>query len=101
MWRRRLTFLVLILLTIVLGLTTRRNAAGLPRIIGEYAPDSLWAMLIYWLVAFFAIRAPQLRIAMLSLAISYAIEISQLYHAPWIDVIRANRLGGLILGFGF
>ena len=28
-------------------------------------------------------------------------ELSQLYHAPWIDSLRANRLGGLILGYGF
>lgn len=26
---------------------------------------------------------------------------SQLYHAPWIDSIRATSLGGLVLGFGF
>ena len=32
---------------------------------------------------------------------SYSIEISQLYHAPWIDSIRNTTLGGLILGFGF
>ena len=32
---------------------------------------------------------------------SYSIEISQLYHAPWIDAIRNTILGGLILGFGF
>jgi hypothetical protein len=24
-----------------------------------------------------------------------------LYHAGWIDAIRATRLGGLILGYGF
>ncbi|MEC1172420.1 DUF2809 domain-containing protein, partial [Bacillus paralicheniformis] len=24
-----------------------------------------------------------------------------LYHAPWIDAIRAVPLGGLILGYGF
>ena len=28
-------------------------------------------------------------------------ETSQLYHAPWIDRIRATTLGGLVLGFGF
>ena len=35
------------------------------------------------------------------MAFSVAIEISQLYHAPWIDSIRRTTLGGLILGFGF
>ena len=37
----------------------------------------------------------------LALVFSYLIEISQLYHAPWIDAIRATALGGLVLGFGF
>ena len=35
------------------------------------------------------------------IGLSYLIEISQLYHAPWIDAIRATALGGLVLGFGF
>ena len=40
-------------------------------------------------------------IAILAMAFSVAIELSQLYHAPWIDSIRHTTLGGLILGFGF
>jgi Protein of unknown function (DUF2809) len=32
---------------------------------------------------------------------SVVIEISQLYHAPWIDSIRQTTLGGLILGYDF
>jgi len=28
-------------------------------------------------------------------------EVSQFYHAPWIDSIRSTTLGGLVLGFGF
>ena len=38
---------------------------------------------------------------MLALAFSVAVELSQLYHAPWIDSIRQTTLGGLILGFDF
>jgi hypothetical protein len=29
------------------------------------------------------------------------IEVSQLYHAPWIDSIRGTTLGALVLGHGF
>ena len=35
------------------------------------------------------------------LALAFLVEISQLYHAPWIDAIRQTALGGLVLGFGF
>ena len=38
---------------------------------------------------------------MLAAGFSLMIELSQLYHAPWIDAIRRTRLGGLVLGYGF
>lgn len=44
---------------------------------------------------------PTSRIAVLALAFSFAIEFSQLYHAPWIDNLRAYRLGALVLGNSF
>ena len=46
-------------------------------------------------------RASTLAVALLAMAFSVPIELSQLYHAPWIDSIRHTTLGGLILGFGF
>ena len=36
----------------------------------------------------------------ISLVLAFAVEVSQLYHAPWIDGIRSTTLGGLVLGFG-
>jgi len=48
--------------------------------------------------------APHARLsrrAATALAIAYLVEISQLYHAPWIDGLRHSTPGGLILGFGF
>lgn len=50
----------------------------------------------------FPIREYEEKVAcVLALVFSYLIEISQLYHAPWIDAIRATALGGLVLGFCF
>lgn len=37
----------------------------------------------------------------ISLIFCFIIEISQLYHAEWIDRIRDTSLGGLVLGYGF
>ena len=39
--------------------------------------------------------------AWIALAFSFAVEISQLYQADWINAIRHTTLGGLVLGFGF
>ena len=33
--------------------------------------------------------------------VSLAVELGQLYHAPWIEAVRQTRIGGLVLGFGF
>jgi hypothetical protein len=40
-------------------------------------------------------------IATLALALSVAVELSHLCHAPWIDSIRHTTLGGLLLGIGY
>ena len=63
--------------------------------------DSLWALMVFLMAGFLLNGKSPRWIALVALVFSYCIEISQLYHAPWIDAVRANRLGGLVLGFGF
>ena len=94
-------YLALLVATIAIGLATRRYPAAFPHWIAEYAGDALWAVMIFWLVALIWRRADTLRIAAAALAISFAVELSQLYHAAWIDAIRGTTLGALMLGQGF
>ena len=42
-----------------------------------------------------------MQIFLLAVGLCFLIELSQLYHSPWIDAVRQTRLGGLVLGFGF
>jgi hypothetical protein len=63
--------------------------------------DAIWASMIFVLLAIVLKKVSTARVALASLLFCYAIEITQLYHAPWIDTLRATRIGGLILGFGF
>jgi len=99
--RSRLNSLGWIIATILLGLGSRRFRSDLPWFIGEYAGDTLWAAMIYFLGAFLWNRARTVPLAAGALCFSWAVEVSQLYQAPWINAIRATRLGGLVLGFGF
>jgi hypothetical protein len=46
-------------------------------------------------------RSRRLPLALAAYGICMLVECSQLYHAPWIDAIRATRLGHLALGSGF
>jgi hypothetical protein len=44
---------------------------------------------------------PVLERPAISLTLAFLVEICLLYHATWIDSIRQNALGGLVLGFRF
>lgn len=98
---RRLTLSLVGILIIVAGLSARKYGSMLPEVVRAYAPDSLWAAMVYCVVAIIRPRIPPVRVWAIAILISYGVEISQLYHAPWIDTIRHTRLGGLLLGFGF
>lgn len=83
-------------LTVGAGLASR--APGLPGFVHAYVGDALYAVLIWTLL-----RAvfPTGRIALASVAICAAIEVSQAWHLPALDAARATRLGALVLGRGF
>ena len=99
--RPRVLCVVLFLLTLVLGLASRQFGASLPAFVAEYAGDVLWASLVFWLLAFIRPSAASVALAAGAVAISLTVELSQLYHAPWLDALRARRLGALVLGQGF
>lgn len=99
--RCRLLIGALLLVTIVSGLASRRFGNWLPEFVATYAGDALWAAMVYWLAAMALPRAQPRRLAAIALGVSLAIEVSQLYHAPWSDAVRATRLGALALGHGF
>ena len=73
----------------------------MPAFLAEYAGDTLWALMLFLLVSTLLAGRPIRTRATISLALAFLVEISQLYHAPWIDSIRQTTLGGLVLGFGF
>lgn len=99
--RNRFVYFLLIVITIVAGLASRYFSTVLPQWVHSYLGDALWAFMIFLMFGFIFPGKDTRWIAILALAFSYVIEISQLYHSSWIDALRANRLGGLILGFGF
>ena len=43
----------------------------------------------------------RVRLVTWSLVIAFAIEFLQLYQAPWMQALRANKLAYLVLGNGF
>jgi len=101
MKRKWLVYGSAILGVIILGLASRRYGSYLPGWVSEYAGDTLWGVMLYLALGIVARTWVPWRLAVLTLAAAYGVEISQLYHAPWIDAVRHTRLGGLVLGYGF
>jgi hypothetical protein len=99
--RNRLIYAGFSALTLVCGLATRPLHSVIGPELAENLGDALWAMLVYLLIAWTWRRQSSGRIAMATLAVSVAVEFSQMYHAPWLDAIRRTTLGGLVLGWGF
>ncbi|MEL1134694.1 DUF2809 domain-containing protein [Desulfitobacterium sp. THU1] len=99
--RNRSTFLALVVMTMILGLSSRQFSGYFPSWINLFLGDMLWALMVFFVFAFI-FRAKETRwIALMALLFSYGIEVSQLYHATWIDALRQTTLGGLVLGYGF
>jgi hypothetical protein len=101
MQRSRAGYFGLVFGTILLGLASRQFRSELPWFIAEYAGDTLWAAMVYFIAAMIWHTASAGRLAAGAFGFSLAVELSQLYQAPWINALRATRLGGLVLGHGF
>ncbi|EJR15641.1 DUF2809 domain-containing protein [Bacillus cereus group sp. TH43LC] len=99
--RNRLLYAMFTILVIILGLSSRKFAFALPALLNDYLGDALWALMIFIGFGFLFHKIEMKKLAFVSLMFCYGIEVSQLYHAEWIDSIRATTLGGLVLGYGF
>lgn len=99
--RNRLLYAMFTILVIILGLSSRKFAFALPTLLNDYLGDALWALMIFIGFGFLFPKIETKKLAFISLMFCYGIEVSQLYHAEWIDSIRATTLGGLVLGYGF
>ena len=99
--RSRWLIAILALLVIAVGLASRRGLVQFPAVLGNYPGDALWAWVVLLCVAWVRPAITCGRLVGVSLVIAFAIEFLQLYQAPWIQAVRANKLAYLVLGNGF
>ena len=83
------------------GLASRGFPALVPAVLGKYPGDALWATMVLFGFAFVRPEMAPLKLACLAFSVSCLVELSQLYQAPWINSIRAYKIGHLVLGSGF
>ncbi|WP_345953900.1 DUF2809 domain-containing protein [Mucilaginibacter sp. PAMB04168] len=96
MSKSRWVVLSAVFIVIIAGLASRK-VAFIPLWVG----DTLWALMVYLMVRFLFMERSIGKVALISLAFSFAIEFSQLYQAEWINRVRNTVPGHLILGRGF
>jgi len=98
---RRTAFLALACATIAVGLAVHLGGAALGTVARDVLGDALWAMMIFWGAG---VLVPHARLAIRCIC-AYAacviVEVSQLYHTPTLNAVRATTLGHLVLGSGF
>ncbi|WP_035609707.1 DUF2809 domain-containing protein [Haloferula sp. BvORR071] len=99
--RSRPLYVLWIALTIGAGLLLRSRFVSLPEPVEKYGGDLLWALMAFFGFGLLFHRSSTRRFGLISLGFAWGIEFLQLYHAPWIDGIRATRIGHLILGSTF
>jgi Protein of unknown function (DUF2809) len=90
----------LALACVPLGLATRplkRQYEALGSALG----DALWALLVFALVGVAFPRWSLAWRAALALGIAVLVEVSQLWHTPWLEALRHNTLGALAIGGSF
>ena len=101
MKRSRLLYAALLVGILVAGLATRRFGRVMPDAVAVYGGDTLWALMVFVTLGLILRSWSTLRIAGVALAISYSVELSQLFHAPSLDQLRQTTVAGLVLGRGF
>ncbi|PAE39157.1 hypothetical protein CHI06_17115 [Bacillus sp. 7884-1] len=97
----RRTYFIGVIITVLLGLASRKFGYLLFSFLAENAGDVLWAMIVYFGFRFLFLKKSMLTAIFLSILLSFGIEFSQLYQEDWINQIRGTLLGALILGKGF
>ena len=99
--RNRLLYAVLAVAVVAAGLLWRSSIMPMPPFLSKYGGDALWALMVFVGFGFLLPRTSTPTLALLALTFSWAIEFSQLYHAPWIDAVRSTLPGRLVLGSTF
>ena len=96
--QQRLKYVGLGVVTLFAGLTVRFAPLGLPWFVVKYGGSTMWALMVYWVLAFIW---PRSRVGWLSLAagvIATLVEVQRLYHSPGLDAFRHSLAGILLLG---
>jgi len=96
--KRRITYAVLMLITIAVGLAWRMVPLGLSPFWFKYGGSALWAIAVYWLIAACLPRLSAVGLGCLAAIVAVVVEFSRLWHMAAVDAFRLTLAGRLLLG---
>lgn len=98
--RRRIPILVALVLTLAIGIASRKTVTPMPYWLKEVG-DVLWTMALYWTIAFLRPAWSWRVIAPLALGLAWISELSQLSDAALLRAGREVPVMKMLLGRGF
>ncbi len=99
--RKRTWYLLAFIVTIALGLASRRFPHILPSALGKYPGDALWAIMVFFGMGAIFNKVPSFELGCGALAFSFGIEALKLCQAPWLVSLRHTTPGHLVFGHVF
>jgi len=84
--------------TLLAGLGMRFGSLGLPGFAVKYGGSTMWALMIYWVVALVLRGSGPGRVMVLAGMVATAVEFLKLYRTPSLDAFRGTLPGILLLG---
>lgn len=99
--KKRMCYLGLTIITIIAGLISRKIYSYLPSIVNLYLGDILYGVMMYWIICFVFLEKRPFSKFVIALFVCLLIEFSQLVDLKFLNLIRQNRFGRLIIGQGF
>lgn len=96
--RRIVVYAGLMLVTVAAGLAIRFAPLGLPWLVMKYGGSTLWAVMIYWVLAALLLARKPAPLALLAGALATLIELTRLWHPAALDAFRQTLAGVILLG---
>ncbi len=96
--RRITVYIGLMLVTVAAGLAIRFAPLGLPWPVMKYGGSTLWAVMIYWVMAALLRRSRSWALALLAGGVATLTELTRLWHFPPLDAFRVTLPGVILLG---
>ena len=97
--RHRLHYLGLIFFTIIVGLFSRTKYLPYPDFM--WVGDIFYGLLIFFIIGFLYPDRSKSGVGLAAFILCCMIELSQLYQADWIVLLRETKMGALVLGHTF